>query len=117
MIRRPPRSTRTDTLSLHDALPISGHRQGAAPLAFEAAPAHEHLPRNVDAEIQRDRRAGLALLGAVRIRRPHDDAVAHLGHVKLDDRWRKPHGDAYLRRRSAERRVGKEGVRTWKYRD
>src|SRR3546814_8647936 len=28
MIRRPPRSTRTDTLSLHDALPISNRFKG-----------------------------------------------------------------------------------------
>src|SRR3546814_3737920 len=33
MIRRPPRSTRTDTLSLHDALPISA--------AIEPRPAFE----------------------------------------------------------------------------
>src|SRR3546814_7606474 len=28
MIRRPPRSTRTDTLSLHDALPIFARKSG-----------------------------------------------------------------------------------------
>src|SRR3546814_8799774 len=31
MIRRPPRSTRTDTLSLHDALPSSGAKHNIIP--------------------------------------------------------------------------------------
>src|SRR3546814_4202280 len=38
MIRRPPRSTRTDTLSLHDALPISIRvRARASAIALMAA--------------------------------------------------------------------------------
>src|SRR3546814_1932120 len=49
MIRRPPRSTRTDTLSLHDALPIS--RASGSPsgvrqkLAAEAAPTRATCSR------------------------------------------------------------------------
>src|SRR3546814_15240897 len=42
MIRRPPRSTRTDTLSLHDALPIltSVGAQLLVPFAAHLAPDH-----------------------------------------------------------------------------
>src|SRR3546814_13881948 len=51
MIRRPPRSTRTDTLSLHDALPISKHvtRMPRSPWRIErlgvrsACAGHRHM--------------------------------------------------------------------------
>src|SRR3546814_7799051 len=39
MIRRPPRSTRTDTLSLHDALPISCSALAPAIASASAADA------------------------------------------------------------------------------
>src|SRR3546814_5910154 len=44
MIRRPPRSTRTDTLSLHDALPISSRRSTRA-----TSPAPACLPLSAPA--------------------------------------------------------------------
>src|SRR3546814_16707181 len=48
MIRRPPRSTRPDTLSLHDALPIARlaarQRRRAHPLRHRARQAGRRLP-------------------------------------------------------------------------
>src|SRR3546814_19101319 len=73
MIRRPPRSTRTDTLLPYTTLFRShqleraGHRRGgggalhrdaAPPFGIEAAAAHEDAPRHLDDNVQQgiDRR-------------------------------------------------------------
>src|SRR3546814_18912157 len=47
MLRRPPRSTRTDTLSLHDALPIYARNQAAQVIPAEAFARREAHDRAV----------------------------------------------------------------------
>src|SRR3546814_16317284 len=112
MIRRPPRSTRTDTLVPYTTLFRSQHRSAPAKIFF-------HLHGFI-LTLDRIRKADVDELVEQRAQR-------NRAHVKRREkqeikkgiargRLRRWPGNGDSKFRSEERRVGKEGVRTWRSR-
>src|SRR3546814_11318439 len=137
MLRRPPRATRTDTLvpytTLFRSLQLGGRRNESV------ASLVERLRDGADAGLARSRELGQhACYGGVAGSARPDQVVGHqtydldrLGGAELHDcscrlaDWQPVDGGAVSRHqnvdlvdehRSEERRVGKECVRTCKYR-
>src|SRR3546814_11730086 len=104
MIRRPPRSTRTDTLFPYTTLFRSRHGLAAI----------EPLPQPALGTVEVV--AGISPFDTVRCRAPRLRQNRHrdTGERKRQQ-WRNhnaKHGRTYFPERSEERRVGKEGVST-----
>src|SRR3546814_16309958 len=95
MIRRPPISTRTDTLSLHDALPISPGRRSVRRDRYPRLRAH-HFEIDAGGEFLHAK----AALAAI------EDEAAIIGDDRID------HGGAGKRPENGKRRGGKECVST-----
>src|SRR3546814_20729575 len=119
MIRRPPRSTRTDTLFPYTTLFRSGNRLGQVELAADLVRRIEQ--RDVVAALGGDRRAGQAR----RARADHGDTPGRIGRrvfqpglvagARVDQAARTPVLEHVVQARlveSDERRVGTECVST-----
>src|SRR3546814_14216481 len=126
MIRRPPRSTRTDTLFPYTTLFRSGLAKGGdnadryrhplvgRPCRFRGRFAHEG---HVGAGWSTKPRPRRALADMVRHRLIPRCIVGQVGYVETK-LFRDEGGEimGYRSIRSEERRAGNEGVRTWRHR-
>src|SRR3546814_14137115 len=125
MIRRPPRSTRTDTLfpyttlfrsDASDLVAVGRHRVGVPGEHDPASPTelgagHEVRPDPLDVEMGLSPQPGLDVLDDLRLLVAHRRDVDQRGGGGKQVRY----GPLARLRRSEERRVGKEGGSTGRY--